>query len=524
MRRPRDLIGLGLLALAACRQTREPPTPRPVYAGDIATLLQSRCAPCHTRDDDDDDAGTGFAVDNYLHSLRCSAEQPEHSAVVAGDGGIDEAPILSVLQRPDHRGLLDAAQTERLRRWVQDEAPLRDHGVHAPGILNPHSQDWHGRLAAQDDFGPLTQADHPDVCGRCHAGAPVTPDGIEHPAPGATACTRCHSEPRGVLACSTCHGDDHRSYPPRDRCDFPGSQPDAHRAHLESTRLRQEPLHCDTCHAGAQDSLGGEHGNGRVDIHFDPALAGKDASYDASTGQCSVRCHNRGGAHPTPDFRLSGPLGCGDCHGAPPRDHYAGRCDRCHRSVNADGTQLLNPRTHLDGQVGPGDGPDACGSCHGQGTDPMPDTPSHRLHRDTHLTTSIDCAQCHHVPEHVDSDGHLDRDSVDPADISWGERARARDQTPSYADHGCRDVACHGAGLPEPVNHSFVWDAADGELACNTCHGIPPTRQHTSDTTCASLTCHGAAVSNASTGPQITERGRQTHINGELDTTQRASD
>src|SRR5690348_2909301 len=63
--------------------------------------------------------------------------------------------------------------------------------VHAPGILDPGSPEFHGNLLQSYDF------DY-GVCAACH--------GEDFGGGGSgVACTRCHSEAAGPKACSTCH-------------------------------------------------------------------------------------------------------------------------------------------------------------------------------------------------------------------------------------------------------------------------------------------------------------------------------
>jgi predicted CxxxxCH...CXXCH cytochrome family protein len=499
------------LLLCACAQARTHAPPTPVYANEIARLLEQRCGQCHG----EDDAGDGFRVSTYLDTLGCPRSSPHTSAAAKTKTG---TPLLDVLERPDHARLLDAGEKARLRAWIAADAPLREHTVHAPGILNPHSDDWHGRLAARDHYGPITSAKHPDVCGRCHDGAPVKPKGVTHPAPGATACSTCHQRPEAVLACGTCHGDGAaRAYPPRDRCLFPASKPDAHRAHVESTRLSATALSCTTCHPAADATLRGTHADGKLEVVFDAALAGTDAHYDPVTGVCAVRCHNQGGARAMPTFKQPGPLGCGDCHGAPPREHYAGTCDRCHASANADGTALRSPATHMNGEIDLGNGSGDCAACHGKDGDPMPPTPSHILHRTTLLTAPIDCSECHVVPKVVSSAGHLDVGPSTPADVVFGARARARGQQPSYEAGTCKQVACHGAGLADRIERALRWDAPAANT-CVGCHGLPPSKDHPKDDGCASLICHGAEITAGTPDPAITQTGRALHIDGQIET------
>jgi predicted CxxxxCH...CXXCH cytochrome family protein len=505
-------LALTLLCLAGalgCQEQRDRAAPAVVYDGDVASLLRVRCVRCHG----EDDAGADFRTDSYANTLGCPAGSPEQRAI---DRGPDGRALLEVLKRSDHAKILSRAERATLERWVEEGAALRHSAVHAEGILNSRSRDWHGSLASKDHYAPLVRATDPGVCGRCHSGAPATPRGIEYPAPGATDCTRCHTQPEGVLACGTCHGDGAaRAFPPRDSCLFGGGQPDAHRAHLESTRVSMRRLSCTTCHPAAGADLSGTHANGVIDVVFDADLAGADATYDRASGQCSVACHTRGGERANPTFHDAGPLGCNDCHRSPPEQHFAGACDRCHPGVNASGTGLEDVALHLDGRVELGDASGTCSACHGRAGDPMPLTASHELHRETLLTRGIACSDCHTVPSEVTSPGHLDRVESTPADVTFGERASAREQSPLYAEHTCVAIACHGAGLPEGIERALVWDTpASGR--CSGCHGLPPSVAHSSDRRCAASICHGTEVS-AGDEPNITEAGRDRHINGRFD-------
>ena len=511
-----------VLLLCACSERRDRGRPAPVYQGDLATLLERRCARCHAGSD----ATAGVRLDSYLDLFSCATDAGGGDAgATSRDSGPADAGaaapgarLLAALERTDHRDLLDAGERARLGRWLALGAPLRERGIHEPGILDPRSRDWHGRLASVDGFGPLREAQRADACGRCHDGAPVQPTKDRAAAQGAPACTSCHREPEGVLACSTCHGDGAaRAYPPRDRCLFPGSRPDAHDAHLRSVRIGGAPLVCSTCHPYADRSFQGHHADGFVDILLDRSRAGADAGLDLQTRRCAVACHDRGGAHPRPTFDDPGPMGCGDCHGSPPQDHYAGACDGCHVGPNADGTALPGTELHLNGRVdvGRGDGGASCGSCHGQGEDAMPQTAGHLLHRDTALSVQIACAECHTVPARINSEGHLDRGKRTPPDVVFGARARAFGQESSYEDGVCRNVACHGAGIGADPERALRWDER-GSQQCSGCHGLPPGGEHPQDDRCASTICHGSAVQSGSP-PVLTARGFAQHIDGKID-------
>ena len=87
-----------------------------------------------------------------------------------------------------------------------------DGSMHGPGILDPDSDDFHGKLAARVDWDLST-------CARCH----------DPGKPGAApSCARCHGD--GPSGCTSCH-----AMPPATG---------AHRAHASSGA----PDSCRTCH------------------------------------------------------------------------------------------------------------------------------------------------------------------------------------------------------------------------------------------------------------------------------------
>jgi predicted CxxxxCH...CXXCH cytochrome family protein len=357
----------------------------------------------------------------------------------------------------------------------------------------------------------------PEACGRCHDGTLSRPSGVTFAAPGATACTTCHTEPEGVLACSTCHGEGAKSYPPRDQCFFPGdsTRPDAHAAHVESSAARAGGLACSACHPipGA-NVIAGLHGNGSVDIVFDAALVAPEATYDAGAGACAVACHDRGGARPEPLWSDPKPMGCGDCHASPPANHFVGPCTSCHREANAAGTALSGGPLHMNGRVDLGDGSGQCGACHGSGSDPWPTTGAHGAHKNPLLTTAIDCASCHVVPSVVLAAGHLDG----IVQVLFSGRALDRGAVPAWNGTSCTSVACHGANLVDPPLVVPTWaDTSGAASACGACHGLPPT-QHTPQTSCESAICHGSEVLRTiSNVLSITPMGRSLHIDGVIE-------
>jgi predicted CxxxxCH...CXXCH cytochrome family protein len=365
----------------------------------------------------------------------------------------------------------------------------------------------------------MLDAENDNACGRCHDGTFSRPAGVTLAAPGATACTSCHSEPGGVLACGTCHGDGTREYPPRNLCFFPGdaATAGAHAAHVESSVERLGGYPCSTCHPVPQASppssvISGLHGNGTVDVIFDQTLIGGEASFDASTGACAVACHDAGGRRPRPAWTEPlTPVGCNDCHLSPPAGHFPGPCTECHQEANATGTALSGGPLHLDGRVELGNGNGTCGACHGTGSDPWPSTFAHPGHKNPTITTPVACSDCHVVPKTVLSPGHLDG----VVHVTFSGRATERGAAPVWNGTSCTNTACHGANLAAPPAVVPVWtDLSGAPAVCGACHGIPPP-DHTTATNCNRSDCHGGEVTLSPTNqPLISASGLSLHING----------
>jgi hypothetical protein len=648
------LAALALLASCDGRLLREQD---PVYVDDVSEILDTRCSECHSGPE----AEAGWRVSSYLEVLGC-VESSGVPAVLPSD---DTAPLLSALDDEDHQGRFEPWERARLGAWVRAGTPARQFSVHDPGIIDPRSEAFHGKVLRDERWARMLEPDHPDTCGRCHDGAPVRPEGVVSSATRATACTECHSGDEGVLSCDTCHGGGGRAYPIANPCFDGASESDAHAAHAEAGDVRAEGLSCEACHPERDTNLAsGEHGDGTVDVVLDPSVVGEEAHYDAEAKTCSVACHDRGGERPRPTWTEEGPMECDDCHGSPPEDHNPDACDRCHADVNADGDELSSIRLHLNGQVDLRGVEDDCGACHGEGDDPWPDTDAHATHRSPDQGLALECAICHRVPEAVDDEGHLDDSSRaevvlsgiagedasydaeartcsvqchdragaqprpawddegplgcddchlsppaehnptacdrchaeaapegdrltsfelhvngaidlgdgsercgtchgegdDPwpesgshaahanpelassvacetchivpgevrdeghldltaeAEVSLSGLASARGAAPVFDGSACLSVACHGYGLIDPVELVPRWGDPSGEASrCGACHGLPPAWPHPDSTACESLMCHGGEVVRTSEGLQISERGRVLHMNGVID-------
>lgn len=506
-----------LLSLAlGCSERRTLPDAPPVYAGDLSRLFRQACADCHAGD-----AGMGgYHIDDYADVIGCSARWPEQPVV---QPAAPRAALPWTLRYDAvHAELLSESELSAVDAWVIAGAPLRAGGVHGGQILRPGSPGFHAALLARADYADLLDPDSEWACGQCHAAAPVGGADVSVYPAGATACTACHDRPGGALACSTCHAfDTGADFVARDRCNF-DDRVGAHRAHLYGGDAPAEraglaaALTCGSCHPAADARLSGSHANGRLDVSLslpEPAAASGEAMFDRDDGTCAVYCHDQGGTRSTPGWYDAAPMACDSCHGSPPDDHYAGACGDCHVEANADGTALRATALHLNGRVDVGRGP-GCTGCHGSDGTPWPDTPSHRVHRDTRLTDRIVCESCHRVPQTVTAAGHLDAlGAGDGAEVALDPNLAAPDAAaaPSYGDGRCSDILCHG-GEPDSA---FEWDAPAG-VGCGRCHGAPPPPPHPRDSGCAQLICHGDEVGFSADGPTITAPGRTRHLDGQV--------
>jgi predicted CxxxxCH...CXXCH cytochrome family protein len=508
MRPPIATAIAAALLLGSCAEERSGETPPPVYDADVAPVLERACASCH----EGEAPAAGWRIATFLDVIACvGADQAP--AVQPHNAG---SPILRVLDTDSHRHLLDASSRGVLASWVSAGARAFRGTVHSPDIIDPRSQGWHGKLLRDQRWRPMLDANHTDACGRCHDGSPARPPGVTLPAPRATACTSCHDQPVGALACATCHGDGQRTFPPRDPCFFSGdvARAGAHAAHVNPSITPGGALPCSACHPmPGGEIMSGLHGNGGVEIVFDDRWVGAHPSYDRKTGICAVACHDRGGARARPTWSDAVAMTCGDCHSAPPAAHYPGACDRCHFEVDAAGSRLIGRTLHLNGRIDLGDGSGVCGACHGRGDDAWPKSASHPAHAAPTVTTPIACSDCHVVPRAAPEHGHLDG----VAQVIFSGRAVDRGARARWDGRSCQDVACHGAELVDRAPVVPVWtDASGAARACEACHQLPPTG-HTASGACDRAECHGSEIVRAGSVLTISESGKRIHINGAIE-------
>ncbi|MEO6773638.1 MAG: CxxxxCH/CxxCH domain-containing protein [Kofleriaceae bacterium] len=365
--------------------------------------------------------------------------------------------------------------------------------LHAPGILDPASPNFHVALLKQNNWGFA-------LCATCHG----------RDFSGGTSgvsCLSCHAA--GPTACVTCHG--------------AGPTSNAHPAHA-STALTT--VGCNECHVvptswdqdghilhdgvaittPAQVTLGA-----RANLTLAPTDRAGPASWDGQS--CSnVYCHGAvlhagGGTTTAPRWDDPTPIGgCTTCHGDPPPtpSHARTDCATCHPSSAG----------HINGVVDLGR-VSGCSGCHGSPSSPAPpvDLSGHmfttalgvgahqaHLQASSRISAPIACTTCHAVPTAIDSPGHLDSPlPVVTAALGWDRSAQT-----------CTSSYCHGTARP-------VWTSS-GQVSCGSCHGIPPAdAPHTPAMTLTSCTsCHPGTV-DAFGNIIVHADGTSEHINGDVD-------
>ena len=232
------------------------------------------------------------------------------------------------------------------------------------------------------------------------------------------------------------------------------------------------------------------------------------------------------------------------------------QCQTCHGATYAGGSvtnvSCMQSGCHVDASNNP-KSPEACNTCHGvfnaAANDLLSAAPPKSVLRETastargvgahqkHLKTgvvgkSVKCEECHTAPSQVFSPGHL---GTLPAEVVFNDTlaglataGKTYVPKPSYdpSTLKCNNTYCHGnwklrkATSSAPLayadsvmvgaNGSPVWTGGSAEVACGSCHGIPPQGHFKVDiSTCG--TCHYGIVS---TDGKIIDRAK--HMNGKV--------
>ena len=139
-----------------------------------------------------------------------------------------------------------------------------------------------------------------------------------------------------------------------------------------------------------------------------------------------------------------------------------------------------------------------------------------------HLTSNVNCASCHIVPDSVWAEGHIDTSAH--AEVNFGPlgdvAAVGSDNSWDRSTGECSNIYCHGNWAYERAdstgkfvtgnNITMTWTEPVAGNLCGTCHGLPPTG-HRDMFGLSCGVCHSSVLS-ADDMTVIT--GLKNHING----------
>lgn len=394
----------------------------------------------------------------------------------------------------------------------------------------------------QSCHGMPPPAPHPadSDCGKCHptmtAGNNTT---VTYPAKHIDGSVDVIND----RPCDACHGASGNAAPPVDTTG--GTSTDlrgigAHRSHLGTSTWHNE-ITCDQCHKVplAMESIGHIDSPLPAEIIFGN-LAGGTAAWNGTTCN-NVYCHGAtlksgtgpaGGNATRPVWtQVNGAQSqCGSCHGTPPPPPHPADsdCGTCHSTMTpGGGLAITDPARHIDGNLDvTGDQP--CNACHGGagGNAPPKDTLGNTAStargvgaHQSHLSPTtlyfkpVVCTDCHRVPATLTSAGHIDTPL--PAEVVFSGRAGT---SPAWSGAQCSNVYCHGATLTDGSTGaggtatSPLWQTVDGSQAqCTSCHGFPPPLPHPQNPDC------GACHQDVKPGANKTFLDTTRHIDGNLD-------
>jgi predicted CxxxxCH...CXXCH cytochrome family protein len=129
---------------------------------------------------------------------------------------------------------------------------------------------------------------------------------------------------------------------------------------------------------------------------------------------------------------------------------------------------------------------------------------AHRAHLSVEPTwhRQVACADCHVVPDEVESPGHLDGDGR--AEVKFDMIAGPG----AVWDGTTCTTACHGSAAAGGAQPTPTWTRVDrSQSTCGSCHGVAPPAPHPPDTRCSR--CHPTMEEDSTTF-----RDPASHING----------
>ncbi len=261
---------------------------------------------------------------------------------------------------------------------LNDNIPVEPKiNVHPTGFSKPSSPNFHGTYLKDNNWN-LKE------CETCHAA---------NFSGGTTgeACTACHKEPGGPLACNTCHGNPNNINeiaPPRDiNGDTATTAPGvgAHSSHLYADSLTNN-VECGDCHNVPQSVFSPGHLDSQQPAKvvlkgLATANVASNATFNSSNLTCSnTYCHGnfvfkKDSAAAEDQFAFTdsemvgnnvtvtwtkvndGQAACGTCHDLPPKGHIGYQripvteCVVCHQGVVDDQGNIIDKDKHINGKV-----------------------------------------------------------------------------------------------------------------------------------------------------------------------------
>lgn len=245
--------------------------------------------------------------------------------------------------------------------------------VHGEGVDSVNSPNWHGNLVKSYNWSLV-------VCTDCHG--PDYSGGLVN-----ESCLDCHVLTQGPENCTTCHGSLSSYAPPKDlEGNISNSEPGvgAHQEHLKLNDVGK-PVWCSECHIVPQSLYAPGHidsdqpaeviFNGPRSLtvtnepgtsEYDPSLPTfePDPSFDYSALTCAnTYCHGyfkNGNLDTKPVWNNPSTAQCGSCHGqgSNPLPKLASQggshpansnCYICHSGVVDEDLKIINPEKHIDG-------------------------------------------------------------------------------------------------------------------------------------------------------------------------------
>lgn len=456
----------------------------------------------------DPPAGAGFtcAVQTLLATKCqvCHTDPPQGGAKV---------PLLTVAQ------LLDWSTVDPSRSVAQVALERMKSGIMPPAFFNnPVTQ------AEVQAFESWAQGNY---VGSCAGSTPIS-----------ATCTTCHGDSTRVGI--TGSDANVKSAPPRGAHGETATTDravGAHIAHIAKTDFTSAPLACNACHVVPTSMA---HSNGSVDMAFGAMATTGGASPTWNGTTCAGNyCHGSfsGGANAAPTW-TGGAMACNSCHGAPPATaphaaNPAAECSTCHGAGYSATAKTVNKPTHIDGVVTINGSTATCSTCHGDaarvaiaGADPQVKSApplgtkgetatttravgAHMAHLDKgSLSAPLACSECHVVPiTTAHSDGVVQ--------TTFGALAKTGGVTPTWNGTTCSSSYCHGNFNGGNTSAAPAWTGP--AMACDSCHGLPPSTPAHSNASLDCALCHGAGYS--ATAKTV---NKVIHVNGVINVDQTA--